>query len=94
MDTTVFFNADDGMTVTGAIDTLSISTEGYFDQDLTEFNLDNSGPSQERYLFVCQTFSTWRTAVGETLTISSTDYTITNASADGTGLLTLSLYSE
>lgn len=94
MDTAVFFDPTDGMTVSARITSLSLSMEGYFDQDLTEFNLDNSGPSQERYLFVCEVFTTWRTAVGETLVIDSTNYKITSAAADGTGLVTLSLYAE
>ena len=94
MDDSVFFNSDDGMTVSGTIADLDITTDGYLDQDLTDFNLDNTGPSQERYLFVCQVFSTWRSAVGKTLVIGTTSYTIINSVADGTGLLTLSLYAE
>lgn len=93
MDDSVFFNSADGLTVTAEISSLSVTLVGYLDQDLTDFNLDNTGPSQERYLFVCQVFSDWRSAVGKTLTIGTTSYTVTNSVADGTGLLTLSLYA-
>lgn len=93
MDTSVFFKPEDGFTVKGTISTLNVTVNGLFDQDLTDFNLDNSGPSQEKYLFVCQEFTDWRSAVGKTMTIGTASYTITNSVSDGTGLLTLSLYA-
>lgn len=93
-DIAQFFNASDGFTKTGEIAALGLDLVGYFDADAIEYNLDDTGPAAERYTFVCEVFSEWRAAVGQTLTIDQDNYRITNSVADGTGILTLSLFSE
>lgn len=93
-DADIFLRASDDFTVSASIESLSWSGEGMLDLDQTDFNLDNSGPSQERYEFVTQVFDSWRSSVGETLLIGSDSYTVTAAESDATGLLTLRLYME
>lgn len=94
MSLSEFFDSGDGLTLSASISSLSWSGEGMLDLDQTDFNLDNSGPSQERYEFVTQVFDSWRSAVGETLLIGSDSYTVTAAEPDATGLLTLRLFME
>lgn len=93
-DAEIFLRASDDFTVTASIADLSWTGQGMLDIDQTDFYLDNSGPSEERYEFVTQVFDSWRSSVGQTLTIGSDSYQVTNATADATGLLTLKLYME
>lgn len=94
-DLSLFFDPGDGLTVTGVIAASGITAEGYFDADIIEFNLDDTGPAQERYTFVCEVFGSWASVVGKLMTINgSGSYRITKATPDGTGLLTLYLFCE
>lgn len=93
-DAAIFLRAADGFTLSASISSLGWSGQGMFDSDLTDFALDNSGPMQERYEFNTPEFDRWRESVGEVLLIGSDSYRVTNAVADGTGMLTLSLYME
>lgn len=93
-DIALFFDPSDGLTVTGVIAASGITTEGYFDADIIEFNID-SGPADERYTFVCAAFENWANVFGQSMTINGTGiYKIIKATPDGTGLLTLSLFCE
>lgn len=93
-DAAIFLRASDGFTATGSIAALSWSGEGMLDSSQTDFAIDNTGPMQESYEFVTQVFDSWRSSIGEVLVIGSDNYRVTNAVADATGLLTLSLYME
>ena len=87
-----FFNRADGLTTDAVYDGATLI--GYFDGDLTNFLIDDAGPAVERYTFVTETFSGWRSSIGQFLTIGSDSYRITGAQPDGSGLIVLNLYAE
>lgn len=94
-DLDAFFDHDDGMTTTGEIIGAGIVMEGYLDAYIVDFNLDDSGPSDERYTFVCKILDDFAGTVGKSMTVGGTGkYRITKAEPDGTGLLILHLYCE
>ena len=94
-DIEAFFDPSDGMTVPGVIAGTVIAIDGYLDAFIIDFNLDDSGPSDERYTFICAMFDEWSSVVGKFMTVSGAgNYRITKSEPDGTGLLTLHLFCE
>ena len=84
-----FFNADDGLTVTGVFVNAGQTLEGYF--DMTEADLDEQTYDIETAQFVCERTAWLSATVGDTLSVPEGDYTINKVQPDGTGLAVLTL---
>ena len=93
-DLDAFFNPADGLTTAATIPGLGLNLIGYLSAAGMAYNLDDSGPAVEEYLFECKSFGTFPETVGQTLLIDSSTYSVTKATPDGAGLLALSLFAE